>query len=91
MKDTEKVLQEELSKIFEGQLQRLPMLSKLIIALLKMSTVSYSKLCVVLNAQVKKDSNFKRIQRFMKAFDFCRISDIRVKHAKNYYRERWGN
>ena len=70
MKDTEKVLKEELSKIFEGQSQRLTMLSKLIIAMLKLGTVSYSKLCIAVNPLVKRDSNFKRIQRFMKAFSF---------------------
>ena len=72
MKDTEKVLKEELSKLFEGQSQRLTMLSKLIIALLKLGTVSYSKLSIAINPRVKRDSNFKRIQRFMKAFSFCK-------------------
>lgn len=76
MKDTEKVLKEELSKIFEGQSQRLSMLSKLIIALLKLGTVSYSKLCLAINPTVSKDSNFKRIQRFMKEFSFCRKSYV---------------
>lgn len=72
MKSTEKVLKEELSKIFEGQSQRLTMLSKLVLGLFKLSTISYSKLCIVINPKVKKDSNFKRIQRFMKQFEFCR-------------------
>lgn len=76
MKDTEKVLKEELSKLFTGQSQRLTMLSKLIIALLKLSTVSYSKLSLAINPSAKKDSNFKRIQRFMKEFSFCRKSYI---------------
>lgn len=72
MKDTEKVLKEELSKLFMGQSQRLSMLSKLIIGLIKLSTISYSKLCLVINPSVKKASNFKRIQRFIKEFTFCR-------------------
>ena len=76
MKDTEKVLKEEISKIFEGHSQRLSMLSKLLIALLKLGTVSYSKLCIAINPEVKKGSNFKRIQRFMKEFSFCRSSYI---------------
>ena len=76
MKDTEKVLKEELSKLFEGQSQRLLMLSKLIIAILKLGTISYSKLCLAINPSVKKDSNFKRIQRFMKEFNFSRKSYI---------------
>lgn len=76
MKDTEKVLKEELSKIFAGQAQRLTMLSKLLIAMLKLNTVSYSKLCLAINPLVKKDSNFKRIQRFMKEFTFSRQTYI---------------
>lgn len=76
MKDTEKVLKEELSKQFEGQSQRLMMLSKLIISIVKLGTISYSKLCLVINPLVKKSSNFKRIQRFMKAFKFTRKSYI---------------
>jgi len=49
MKDREKDLQEELSKIFSGQSQRLWMLSKLIMGLIQLGTVSYSKLCLVIN------------------------------------------
>ena len=71
MKDTEKKLKEELCKHFVGQSQRLKMLTKLILSMLKLSTVSYSKLCLVLNPEVKKESNYKRIQRFVKEFNFC--------------------
>jgi len=76
MEVTEKVLKEELTKIFTGQSQRLVMLSKLIIGMLKLSTISYSKLCVILNPLVKKDSNFKCIQRFMKEFKFSQRAYI---------------
>ena len=55
MKDTEKVLKEELSNIFEGQGQRLTMLSKMIIAIIQLSTISYSKLYLAINPSVKKD------------------------------------
>lgn len=72
MKDTEKFLKEELSKRFGGQSQRLNMLAKLILGMLKLSTISYSKLCLVINPCVKKDSNFKRIQRFVKEYRFVR-------------------
>jgi len=72
MKDTEKVLKEELSKHFAGHSQRLSMLSKLIISLIKMGTVNYSKLSLVLNPLVDKLSNFKRIQRFMKEYVFAK-------------------
>lgn len=77
MKDREKVLKEELSNIFSGQSQRLSMLSKLLIGMIQLSTISYSKLCLVINPNVKKASNFKRIQRFIKEFKFCRASYIR--------------
>lgn len=76
MKDREKVLKEKLSRIFSGQSQRLSMLSKLIIGMIQLSTVSYSKLCLVINPSVKKSSNFKRIQRFIKGFKFSRSSYI---------------
>jgi len=76
MEGTEKGLKEELSKIFIGHSQRLTMLTKLIIAILKLSTVSYSKLCLAINPSVKRASNFKRIQRFVKAFEFNQESYI---------------
>lgn len=78
MKDTEKVLKEELSKSFKGQSQRLTMLSKLILGLLKLGTVNYSKLSLVLNPLAKSSSNFKRIQRFMKEYVFCQKSYIQL-------------
>ena len=78
MKDTEKVLKEELSKHFAGQSQRLTMLTKLILGILKLGTVSYSKLCLVINPSVQKDSNFKRIQRFVKGFNFCQKCYIQL-------------
>lgn len=71
MKDTEKVLKEELKQYFEGHEQRLTMLSKLVLSIIKMGTISYSILSLVLNPLVQKDSNFKRIQRFVKEFKFC--------------------
>lgn len=89
MKGTEKVLKEELSKIFAGQSQRLTMLAKLIMALLKLGTISYSKLCIVINPRVKRDSNFKRIQRFMKEFDFCRISYVNFAWKLFADSEKW--
>ena len=71
MKDIEKALKEELCKHFLGQGQRLTMMSKLILSVIKMSTVNYSKLALVLNPSVKISSNFKRIQRFFKGYSFC--------------------
>jgi hypothetical protein len=77
MKDREKVLKEELPKLFEGHSQRLTMLSKLILGIVQLGTISYSKLSLVINPKVQKLSNFKRIQRFVKAFEFCKRSYIR--------------
>ena len=71
MKDTENALKEELSLHFIGHGQRLHMLSKLVVALLKMCTVNYSQLALVVNPLVQVASNFKRIQRFMKSYRFC--------------------
>lgn len=71
MKDTERVLKEELKQYFEGHGQRLTMLSKLVLSIIKMGTISYSILSLVLTPLVQKDSNFKRIQRFVKEFKFC--------------------
>ena len=89
MKDTEKVLKEELSKLFAGQSQRLTMLTKLIIAMLKLGTISYSKLCLGINPSVKKDSNFKRIQRFMKEFNFVRKHYIKFAWRLFADSEKW--
>lgn len=71
MKDTEKVLKEELSKHFDGQAQRLTLMSKLLIGIIKLGTIQYSSLSLVINPLVKRGSNFRRIQRFMKEYRFC--------------------
>ena len=70
MEDTEKGLKEALCEYFGGHGQRLTMMTKLVLALLQMSTVNFAKLALVINAKVKKSSNFKRIQRFMKSYSF---------------------
>lgn len=71
MKDTEKAFKEELSRSFIGHGQRLNMMSKLVLAVLKMCTVNFAQLALVVNPSVKVDSNFKRIQRFVKGYSFC--------------------
>ena len=71
MKDTENALKEELLLNFKGHGQRLTMMSKLVLAILKMCTVNFAQLALVLNSSVKPDSNFKRIQRFVKGYRFC--------------------
>lgn len=48
------------------------MMSKLLLAVLKTCTVNYAQLALVINAKVKIESNFKRIQRFMKSYRFSR-------------------
>lgn len=71
MKDTEKALKEELSRNFIGHGQRLNMMSKLVLAVLKMCTVNFAQLALVVNPLIRVDSNFKRIQRFVKGYRFC--------------------
>lgn len=89
MKDTEKVLKEELSKHFKGQSQRLMMISKLIIALIKMNTVNYSQLALVLNPLVKIGSNFRRIQRFIKEYNFCAEAFIQLVWSLFVVKQDW--
>ena len=61
MKDTEKALIEELCKHFIGEVRRLKMMSKLVLSVLKMCTVNFAQLALVLHLSVKDESNFKRI------------------------------
>ena len=78
MEDTEKKLKEELSEYFVLHAQRMKVLIKLILGMLKLGTVSYSCLSKVLNFSVKRASNFKRIQRFMLGFSFCKRAYIQM-------------
>lgn len=48
-------------------------MSKLILAILKKSTVNFAKLALVINSQIKVSSNFKRAQRFMKQYCFDQV------------------
>ncbi len=89
MKDTEKALKEELCQIFSGHGQRLSMMSKLILAILKMCTVNYAQLAMVINPKVKVDSNFKRIQRFMKSYRFCQRRYIQFAWAQYGVQGNW--
>lgn len=81
MKDTEKALKEELCKHFIGEVRRLKMMSKLVLSVLKMCTVNFAQLALVLNPSVKDESNFKRIQRFMKQYRFCQKSFVQFAWA----------
>ena len=81
MKDIEKALKEELSVHFVGHGQRKTMLCKLVLAVLKMSTVNFSRLALVINSTVKTCSNFKRIQRFVKQYSFSRRSFVQFAWA----------
>lgn len=78
LKDTEKALKEELSQHFNGQAQRITMMSKLVLAVLKMCTVNFAQLSLVINDSVKLSSNFKRVQRFMKQFSFDQKSFVQL-------------
>lgn len=46
-------------------------MSKLVLSLLKMYAVNFTQLALVRNPSVKRASNFKRIQRFVKGYSFC--------------------
>ena len=76
MEDTEKRLKEAFLKHFCGQVQRINMLTKLILCITKLGAINYAKLSTVLNPKVKVASNYKRIQRFMKSYKFCERSYI---------------
>ncbi len=89
MKDTEKALKEELCQIFSGHGQRLSMMSKLILAVLKMCTVNYAQLAMVINPKVKMGSNFKRIQRFMTSYRFCQRSYVQFAWARYGVQGNW--
>lgn len=89
MKDTEKVLKDILSDHFAGQSQRLTMLSKLVISIIKMSSISYAQLSLVLNPFAKRESNFKRIQRFMKEYKFCRKCYIQLVWKLIVFSNQW--
>lgn len=81
MKDTEKALKEELTRHFVGQGQRLAMMSKLVLAVIKMSTVNFAQLALVINPLVKVGSNFKRVQRFVRGYSFCQRCFVRFAWA----------
>ena len=70
MEDTEKGLKTALKDYFNGHGQRQTMMTKLVLALLQMSTVNFAKLALVINSKVQISSNFKRIQRFMRHYCF---------------------
>lgn len=71
MQGTEKALKEVLCEQFIGHGQRLTMMSLLVLALVKMCTVNFARLALALNPKVEVQSNFKRIQRFVKGYRFC--------------------
>ncbi len=89
MKDIEKALKEELKKHFIGQGQRLTMMSKLILSVLKMCTVNFAQLSLVLNSSVKKASNFKRIQRFVKGYSFCQRCFVQFAWSRYGHQGNW--
>lgn len=52
------------------------MLVKLILGLLYLGTISYSKLSKVINPSVQWLSNFKQIELFIKRFEFSQSNYI---------------
>lgn len=65
MKDTEKALKEELSRNFIGHGQRLTMMSKLVLAILKMCTVNFAQLALVLNRAPSKSQAVLNSNRWL--------------------------
>lgn len=73
MKDSKEMLKQEMRTHFAVDARRIDLLSRLLIALLQVCTVSYAQLALALNAKVKISSNVKRLQRFFK--EFSRFGD----------------
>lgn len=70
MEDSKEMLKREISNHFAVDARRIALLSRLLVALLQVCTVSYAQLALALNAKVKISSNVKRLQRFFKEFRF---------------------
>jgi hypothetical protein len=70
MKDSQEVLEVQLSTFFDLHLSRLKCLSSLIISLIQVRTVNLTQLALGLNGSVSSDSNDKRIQRFLRQVAF---------------------
>lgn len=75
-KDNQKTLLNLVKQEFGCEQRRATFISLMIIALITMCSVSYSKLSLALNPNAKIASNFKRIQRFFKGFNFSFSSYI---------------
>ncbi len=69
-KDNEKELEVLVRKEFSCEKRRSFFITRMVISLITMCSVSYSQLALGLNPLVKVASNFKRIQRFFKGFTF---------------------
>ncbi len=65
----------KLTEIFNSRLgwnkARADLLSLFIVALLKVRTVSLTKIAVAMPGKAKTDSKYKRLQRFFAGFDMC--------------------
>lgn len=63
---------------------RINFLSKFIIALIQVKTVSLVQICSVMSGRAKQDSHYKRCQRFLRSFDlpFAQIACLVVKALK---------
>ncbi len=69
----------KLSQLFNSRLgwnkARADLLACFIIALLKIRTVNLAKIAVAMPGKAKKDSKYKRLQRFFAKFEFV-MDDI---------------
>lgn len=71
-KDSKEMLKREIQKHLTADARRIDLLARLIMALLQVCTVNYAQLALALNPQVQIASNFKRLQRFFRQFQFAR-------------------
>lgn len=78
MENTEKALYEQLRKHFSGDPRRIELMSKLVLAVTALCTVTYSKLALLINTEVKLESNVRRIQRFMCDYVFSQKSYVQL-------------
>jgi len=76
LEDNQKALELEIKTHFGGDKRRIFFIARFLVSLVVVCSVSYSKLSHYLNPLVKWSSNFKRIQRFFKNYQFSQSAYI---------------
>lgn len=70
MKDNQVALEVQLSQFFDVHLSRLKCLSALVLGLIHLRTVNLAELALCIHSAASVASRYKRIQRFLRLFDF---------------------